>query len=269
MLDGPLQCNKAIIPEEIGLLLTKTRQNLYLSGRGILESALRIYGEDCFSINGLLKNQYKIKKENKKMKKLVLIALLLVSFNIKAEENKSKITKDVFFVYKDRGSKENHAVGSGWMGNNPATLGKVLKFNPGYVVDQGKGDYCIKITYANMDPEQSWCGIYFQVPANNWGDKKGGYDLTGMKKLTFKARGEKGGEMVDFFVGGIKGSTELGDSDEARLDGTELTKEWKIYTIDLQGLDMSHIIGPFGWASNLDVNPDGVVFYLDEIKFSK
>ncbi len=209
------------------------------------------------------------------MKRVIMASLMLLSMAAMAQEakiqwlDKSKPVGDVFYVYKDKGSRENHGIPSGWMGNNPTTLSKCLKFNPSYVVDQGKGDYCIKIIYSNVDPDNSWAGIYWQIPANNWGDKKGGFNLTGMKKFTFKARGEKGGEMVDFFIGGIKGSTEQGDSDEARLDGTELSKEWKTYTIDLQGLDMSHIIGPFGWASNLDSNPDGVVFYLDEIRYVK
>ena len=46
-----------------------------------------------------------------------------------------------------------------------------------------------------------------------------------------------------------------------------LDKEWKQYTIDLKGKDLSYIIGGFAWATNLDVDPDGCVFYLDEIKY--
>jgi len=30
---------------------------------------------------------------------------------------------------------------------------------------------------------------------------------------------------------------------------------------------MSNIIGGFCWATNIDVNPEGATFYLDEIKF--
>ena len=46
-----------------------------------------------------------------------------------------------------------------------------------------------------------------------------------------------------------------------------LTQEWKQYEIDLSGKDLSYISGGFCWATNLDVNPDGVVFYLDDIKY--
>jgi hypothetical protein len=46
-----------------------------------------------------------------------------------------------------------------------------------------------------------------------------------------------------------------------------LAKEWTQYTIDLNGKDMSYIIGGFCWATNIDVNPEGATFYLDEIKY--
>jgi hypothetical protein len=38
-----------------------------------------------------------------------------------------------------------------------------------------------------------WMVIYWQQPPNNLGDRKGGYDLTGAKQLSFWARGEVGG----------------------------------------------------------------------------
>ena len=46
-----------------------------------------------------------------------------------------------------------------------------------------------------------------------------------------------------------------------------LTQEWKQYTIDLRGKDLSYMIGGFCWATNADVNPEGATFYLDEIKY--
>jgi hypothetical protein len=70
-------------------------------------------------------------------------------------------------------------------------------------------------------------------------------------------------------LGGITGQTEDGDSDEASISPVELTKEWKKYTIDLKGVDLSHIIGGFGFAANSDVNPDGFTIYLDEIQLEK
>ena len=47
----------------------------------------------------------------------------------------------------------------------------------------------------------------------------------------------------------------------------ELTNQWKQYTIDLKGKDLSNIIGGFAWAGSKDDNPDGFTIYLDDIRF--
>ena len=53
----------------------------------------------------------------------------------------------------------------------------------------------IKISYnAKAAQGAGWAGIYWQHPANNWGDRDGGYNLNGASKLMFKARGEKEAE---------------------------------------------------------------------------
>ena len=57
-----------------------------------------------------------------------------------------------------------------------------------------------------------------------------------------------------------------------RLDGVWdwlANEDWKQYQIDLTGLDMSHIIGGFGFAANSDSNPNGFTMYLDEIRLEK
>ena len=48
-----------------------------------------------------------------------------------------------------------------------------------------------------------------------------------------------------------------------------MSKEWKEFEIPLKGADLRHIIGRFCWVSNWDTNPEGAIFYLDEIKFLK
>jgi hypothetical protein len=93
-----------------------------------------------------------------------------------------------------------------------------------------------------------------------------GFDLSKATKLTFWARGAKGGERIEEFkVGGIMG--EYSDSDSTSISPVILTPEWTQYTIDLKGKDLSYIIGGFCWATNVDVNPTGATFYLDEIKY--
>ncbi|MDD5565988.1 MAG: hypothetical protein PHG31_03760 [Candidatus Omnitrophica bacterium] len=167
-----------------------------------------------------------------------------------------------FYVYSDRSSIKNHFIPSGWMGDYGD-----IKYEGSSKEDPYLGDTCIKVTYSGKISQGArWAGIYWQNPANNWGSVDAGYDLSKATKLTFWARGAKGGERIEEFkVGGIMG--EFSDSDVASVGPVILNKEWTQYSIDLKGKDMSYIIGGFCWATNIDVNPEGATFYLDEIKF--
>ena len=60
---------------------------------------------------------------------------------------------------------------------------------------------------------------------------------------------------------------EFSDSDTASIGPVVLNKTWTQYTIDLKGKDMSYVIGGFCWATDVDVNPEGATFYLDELKY--
>ena len=48
---------------------------------------------------------------------------------------------------------------------------------------------------------------------------------------------------------------------------TRLTNEWTQYNIPLRNADLSSVIGGFCWAANVNANPNGLTFYLDDIKF--
>ena len=142
-----------------------------------------------------------------------------------------------------------------------------ISLNDRHMDNPHAGSTSIKIIYNGKATQGArWAGIYWQNPPNNWGTRPGGYDLTGAKKLTFWARGEKGGERIEEFkIGGITG--EYADSDVAGIGPVVLTPEWQEYTIDLDGKDLSSISGGFCWVTNLDVNPQGCVFYIDDIKY--
>ena len=167
-----------------------------------------------------------------------------------------------FYVYSDRSSAKNHFIPSGWMGDYGD-----IKYEANSKEDPYLGDTCIKINYNGKKAQgQGWAGIFWQNPANNWGTMDNGYDLSKATKLTFWARGAKGGERIEEFkIGGIMG--EFSDSDSAVIGPIILNKEWTQYTIDLKGKDISYIIGGFCWSGNVDNNPDGAIFYLDEIKY--
>ena len=144
-----------------------------------------------------------------------------------------------------------------------------IKVNEKFSKKPHSGNTCIQIVYGNKASQGArWAGVYWQNPPNNWGTRPGGFDLTGAKKLTFWARGEKGGERIEEFkIGGITG--EYADSDVAGIGPVKFGKDWQRYTIDLQGKDLSSISGGFCWSTNLEVNPEGVTFYLDDIRYDQ
>lgn len=183
-------------------------------------------------------------------------------------KKEAKQIKFPFYVYADSKALENHFIPSGWM---PSTAAQDIKINADWKNYPFSGDSCIRIEYKNSSGT-GWAGVYWQHPANNWGTiPNAGFNLKGAKKLTFWARGEKGGEIInEFKMGGISG--EFADSSTASLVSVQLTKEWQKFEIDLAGadIDLSYIIGGFCWSTSIEVNaPEGIVFYLDEIKYEE
>jgi len=86
--------------------------------------------------------------------------------------------------------------------------------------------------------------------------------------VTFWARGEKGGELVTFKVGGINKKKNQ-DTLEKAIGPIELQTEWKSYEIDLSDTNTSSVIGAFAWVASANGNPQGLTFYIDDICFQK
>ena len=196
---------------------------------------------------------------------LVIVVFLVVGglfawFQKKA--NAEQMAFKPFAVYLDSNGDGNHFAPSGWMGDYGD-----IKFNDKSTKNPHGGSSCIQVIYTGKATQGArWAGIYWQNPPNNWGTRPGGYDLTGAKKFTFWARGEKGGEKIEELkIGGISG--EYADSDVAGIGPVVLTTEWQQFTIDLEGKDLSSISGGFCWATNLDSAPEGCTFYLDDIRY--
>jgi hypothetical protein len=157
---------------------------------------------------------------------------------------------------------------SGFMGDGESGT-KYVQFSESCKDNPKSPPTCIKITYT-PGPTQ-WAGMYWQNKPNNWGEKPGN-DLTksGYTKITFWARGDKGEEVVEFKTGGID-ATDKGkpykDSFEKTMGKILLEKTWKQYTISLEGLNLSSVIGAFCWVVSTSANPEGVTIYLDDIQF--
>ena len=169
-----------------------------------------------------------------------------------------------FTVYQDKGSP-NRFVPSGYM-----PTGECIKLDDAWRENCQEGKSCIKINYdiPCSLKGRHWAGIYWLNPADNWGDRKGGYNLTGAKKLVFWARGESGDEKIaEFRVGGVGQGREYPDSDTATIGPVMLSKQWKEYEIDLRDKDLAYISGGFAWVANVDDNPSTCIFYLDNVHF--
>jgi len=170
-----------------------------------------------------------------------------------------------FPVYTDQGAIDNHFVPSGWM---PGSAAEDVKMDTAWKEDPYRGKTCIRIECRN-NSGTLWAGVAWQQPANNWGSvANAGYNLQKAKRLTFWAKGDQGGEIInEFKVGGLTNGA-YPDSGRSGIYGVQLTDQWKKYEIDLSGKDFSYVIGGFTWAAGIDSDdPDGVVFYIDEIKY--
>jgi hypothetical protein len=133
---------------------------------------------------------------------------------------------------------------------------------------------CIKNSFEAIG--HNWGGIYWQYPENNWGTVPiVGRDLSGFTQIVFWAKGQGGGEKIEFFALGIGRDRSSGnpitpypDSSPVVTIGFQtLSAEWVQYRIDLRGKDLSYVVGGFGWVTNSSANPQGAEFFLDAIKY--
>ena len=189
---------------------------------------------------------------------LALTALaLLVSGAVQADAPKAGTVKAKLplVVYAESGTFAPF-VPSGYMGNIGA-----IKMNDKCTVNPHSGKTCIQADYA---ARSKWGGVVWQNPANNWGTKPGGWNLTGAKTLSLWARGAKGTEVVTFVFGLVQNKPSS-DTSTGTLANVHLTKAWKKYTIPLTGKNMSHIITGFAWTLGANGSPE--TFYLDDIQY--
>lgn len=176
-----------------------------------------------------------------------------------ANSDKNKSLRP-FVVYLDKNYPRNHYIPSGWTGDY-----EDLGFDDNFTVNSHSGNSCIKVTYsAKASHGGGWAGIYWQNPLNNWGQIKGGFNLNGATKLTFWARGDKGGERIEE-VGMGWPMGDYPDSDTAKIESIVLTKDWKKYTIDINDKKLNYISCGFYLFVRKEFNPKGCTFYLDDM----
>lgn len=155
---------------------------------------------------------------------------------------------------------------TGWMGDGEEGT-KYVQFTEACKEQPRSKPTCIKITYT-IGPK-GWAGIYWLNKPNNWGDKPGeDWSARGYSSITFWARGEKEGEVVEFKAGGVEDNKKPHkDSFEVSTHKVTLEKDWKRYEIKLDGENLSSVIGVFCWVASGSSNPEGLTFYLDDIQY--
>ena len=167
-----------------------------------------------------------------------------------------KVVKIPFTLFEEGGGKLPYSP-TGWMGNS-----KAIKLDIECTTTPHSGKTCARMDYTEKD---GWGGIVWQNPDNNWGDKAGGFNVTGATRLTFWARGEKGDEAVKFGVGLVPRDKKFFDTALCALDNVKLTTQWKQYTIDLTGKDLTRIVT--GFYCTVAGQGAPISFYLDDIRF--
>lgn len=195
------------------------------------------------------------------------------------------IFHETFDVYTNADSAGNHFAARGRFNSYRGEDGvpPMIEFSTD---NPHSGLTCIKASFKSK--EDNWGGWYFMngvlqgsasAPDPNWGDiPNAGIDLRGSTQLTFYARGAEGGEDVEFFALGVGRKAENGmailpypdSSTKVSLGYVALSAEWRRYSIDLAGRDLSYVLGGFGWVSSAYDNPNrDITFYIDDIQYDK
>ncbi len=156
---------------------------------------------------------------------------------------------------------------TGFMGDGKAD-GEYVEVDARHMLESHSPPECLRIAY---EPGPTgWAGQYWLNAPGNWGQSPGS-DLRGYSRVAFWAKGERGGERLEFKAGSLDATRRPGiehkDSFGTSLGKVSLTKDWRPYRIDLTDLDLSSVIGGFAWVATAEDNPSGAVFYIDDLRY--
>lgn len=147
-------------------------------------------------------------------------------------------------------------VPSGWIGDT-----KAITVDPDCITTPRSGAACTKVSFTQVG---GWGGVVWQHPANAWGERSAGLDLTGAKTLSFWVRGETGGEEMTFGTGMIGPDKKFHDTVRQSIKLT-LSSEWTRHEFNVSGADLSRVISGFYWTIAGQGKP--VTFYLDDVRW--
>ncbi|MDR3070980.1 MAG: hypothetical protein LBU38_08280 [Propionibacteriaceae bacterium] len=185
------------------------------------------------------------------------------------------------YVYRDFADGVNAFTQRMWISNDV-----YHKTTPPAMNEKAKAYKGTSAIKASIDfTKFSWGGYGFQVgvlpagattPKLNFGQYNAGLNLTGAATLHFWARGDKGGEVVRFYMGGLGKGQGLTYPDSApEIDKgsggqIKLTKKWKHFTINVKKANLTRIANGFAWIASSAKNrgKKKISFSVDEIYYS-
>jgi hypothetical protein len=158
------------------------------------------------------------------------------------------------------------AVPSGWMGD--AAQGTTyVQVDPSSRENPHSGVTCYRWHYT--PGPQGWAAVAWQFPENNWGGQPG-RDMSGYTRVSFWARGQKGGERLQFKAGGqTTPNAAYPATFEVDSDMIVLTDKWARYSLSLAGKNLSNTACFFVWVAQARQNPDGLTFFLDDLYYER
>jgi len=152
---------------------------------------------------------------------------------------------------------------SGWMGDGEEGV-KYLTITKLSQNIRGENKVATKIVYRGGGPK-GFAGVYWQHPDGNSGGKRG-LNLTGARSIAFLARGEKGGEIVEFFAGGSAGQPFPDSFSKVSIGDKVLTTDWQQFEIGLDKLNLANVVGAFAWSAPAPARGSEITFYIADLQ---
>lgn len=128
---------------------------------------------------------------------------------------------------------------------------------------------CYTVTY--RPGVKRFAGIFWQFPHNNWGFWPGLEVAPGATRITFRARGSLGTEVLNAGAGQRDSPNAHRDAFKLEETTVALTREWKTHEVQFRGAAYqgdSGVIGAFMFTLRAPDDDATTVLYLDDIRWA-
>lgn len=152
-----------------------------------------------------------------------------------------------------------HFVLAGWGGDTDT-----ISFNDEWIKDSHSAPDCTRFEYSpTRSDTKGWAGNLWLDAAYPGFSK--GLNMRNVKKLKFWAKGEHGGEKIEFRIGSTWGVSPQPSFSTGIIT---LSKSWRKYSISLKKrANLKYVYCGFRWIAFKELNPTGCIFYVDDMRF--